>query len=73
MKNLNYQLKQLCRHNHDGRYATQQNRERMLSLLADQLHALSYRGLEAKSLKPKHVEALHQNLAPPSGLEPATH
>jgi len=58
MKNLNYQLKQICRHNRDGSYATQQNRERMLSLIADQLHALGYRGLEAKSLKPKHVQAL---------------
>ena len=58
MKNLNYQLKQLCRHNRDGSYATQQNRERMLSLVADQLHALGFRGLQAKSLKPKHVERL---------------
>lgn len=30
----------------------------MLSLIGDQLHALGYRGMEATSLKPKHVEAL---------------
>lgn len=58
MRNLNHQLKQLCRQNRDGSYATQQNRERILSLIADQLHALGYRGMQATSLKPKHVEAL---------------
>ncbi|MCB1863662.1 MAG: integrase, partial [Gammaproteobacteria bacterium] len=58
MRDLNYQLKQLCRRNRDGSYATQQNRERQLSLMADQLHALGYRAMNARSLKPKHVEAL---------------
>ena len=58
MRDLNYQLKQLCRRNRDGSYATQRNRERMLSLLADQLHGLGYRGMRAQSLRPKHVEGL---------------
>ena len=58
VRDLNYQLKQLCRRNRDGSYATQRNRERLLSLIADQLHALGYRGMRAQSLKPKHVEAL---------------
>ena len=58
VRDLNYQLKQLCRHNRDGGYATQRNRERLLSLIADQLHALGFRGMGAQSLKPKHVEAL---------------
>jgi site-specific recombinase XerC len=58
VRDLNYQLKQLCRRNRDGSYATQQNRERQLSLMADQLHALGYRAMNARSLKPKHVEAL---------------
>jgi len=58
LRDLNYQLKQLCRRNRDGSYATQRNRERLLSLIADQLHALGYRGMGAHSLKPKHVEAL---------------
>ena len=58
VRDLNYQLKQLCRHNRDGGYATQRNRERLLSLIADQLHSLGFRGMGAQSLKPKHVEAL---------------
>jgi site-specific recombinase XerC len=58
MKDLNYQLKKLCQHNRDGSYATQRDRERALSLIADQLVWLGYRGLKATSLKPKHVESL---------------
>ena len=33
----------------------------MLALIADQLHALGYRGLGVQSLKPKHTEALVQH------------
>ena len=58
VRDLNHQLKQLCRRNRDGSHATQRDRERMLSLIADQLHALGFRGMSARSLKPKHVEAL---------------
>jgi len=58
VRDLNYQLKQLCQRNRDGSYATQTNRERLLSLMADRLCALGYRGMLAQSLKPKHVEAL---------------
>ena len=58
MRDLNYQLKQLCRHCREGSYATQAKRERMLTLIADQLHELGYRGMTARSLKPKHIEAL---------------
>ena len=58
MRDLNYQLKQLCRRNRDGGYATQRNRERLLSLIADQLRALGFRNMNAQSLKPKHVEGL---------------
>ena len=58
MRDLNYQLKQTCRRNRDGSYGTQRNRERLLSLVADQLHTMGYRGMSAQSLKPKHVEAL---------------
>ena len=58
MRDLNYQLKQLCRRNRDGGYATQRNRERLLSLIAGQLHALGFRNMSARSLKPKHVERL---------------
>ena len=58
MKDLNYQLKQLCRNNRDGSYATQALRSRMLDQMADQLHELGFRKMQAKSLKPKHVVAL---------------
>jgi integrase len=58
MRDLNYQLKQLCRHCREGAYGTQNKRERMLTLMANQLHALGYRGMTTRSLKPKHVEAL---------------
>jgi integrase len=58
MRDLNYQLKKLCRHCREGAYGTQNKRERMLTLMANQLHALGYRGMTTRSLKPKHVEAL---------------
>ena len=58
MRDLNHQLKQLCRRNRDGSHATQRDRERVLTLIADQLHALGFRGMNSRSLKPKHVEAL---------------
>lgn len=60
MRGLNHQLKQLCRHNREGSYGTRAQRERMLTLLANQLHELGYRGMNDHSLKPKHVEALTQ-------------
>jgi integrase len=58
MRELNYQLKQLCRRNCDGSYRTQADRERQLTLIANQLHTLGYHNMKAQSLKPKHVEAL---------------
>ena len=58
MRELNYQLKQLCRRNRDGSYRTQTDRERQLTLIANQLHTLGYRKMNTQSLKPKHVEAL---------------
>ena len=58
MKELNYTLKQLCRNCREGSYATQRNRERILTLAANELHAMGYRRMQARSLKPKHIEAL---------------
>lgn len=58
MRDLNYELKQLCQRNRDGSFATRANREAMLSRVADQLHELGYRHMTAQSLKPKHVERL---------------
>lgn len=58
MRNLNYQLKKICQQSREGSYATQVKRERMLTLIANQLHELGYRSMVARSLKPKHVDAL---------------
>jgi len=58
MKDLNYQLMKLCRDNRDGSYSTQANRSRILDLMANQLSELGFRRMQAKSLKPKHVDAL---------------
>ena len=58
MRDLNHQLKKLCGHCREGAYGTQNKRERMLTLMANQLHALGYRGMTTRSLKPKHVQAL---------------
>jgi len=58
LKGLNHQLKTLCRNNREGSYGTQVRRERELTLMANELHELGYRGMNSHSLKPKHVEAL---------------
>lgn len=58
MRDLNYQLKQLCYNNPDGSYNTQADRQRLLNLIANQLHEMGYRGMTVRSLKPKHVDAL---------------
>jgi hypothetical protein len=58
MRDLNYQLKQLCSRNRDGSFATQRDRERSLDLIANQLHEMGFQHLAAQSLKPKHVAAL---------------
>ena len=58
MIDLNYQLKLLCRRNRDGGYLTRYNRERILTLIANQLHEMGFHHMVARSLKPKHVEAL---------------
>jgi hypothetical protein len=68
VRDLNYQLKQLCHRNRDGSYATQAKRMDHLMLIANQLYDLGYRGMKSRSLKQKHVDALvkgwvHQELA----------
>src|ERR1700694_3848018 len=58
MRDLNYDLKQLCRHHRGGSHATQADREHILDLIADPLHEMGFRHMNAHSLKPKHVEKL---------------
>ena len=60
MRDLNYDFKQICRHNRDGSFATQADRGNVLDLVADQLHEMGFRGLRAQGFKPKHVESLVQ-------------
>lgn len=69
MRDLNYQLKMLCKHSHEGSFETRVGRERQLTAIANQLHELGFRQLQATSLKQKHVQALvdhwlGQNLSP---------
>ena len=58
MRGLNHQLKQLCRHNREGSFGTQNRRERELTLIANELHGIGFRGMNSHSLKPKHVDGL---------------
>ena len=58
MRDLNYQLKMLCKHSHEGSFETRVGRERQLSAIANQLHELGFRQLKATSLKQKHVQSL---------------
>ena len=58
MQDLNYDLKQLCTRNRDGSFATQAGRERILTLVANQLREMGFVKMRAQSLKPQHVEQL---------------
>ena len=58
MNNLAHGLVQLCRHNRDGSYATQANRQNGLKSIANELYDLGYKLKSPKSIKPKHVDAL---------------
>lgn len=58
MKDVDFQLKQMCARNQDGSFATQHDRARALALMAGQLRELGFVHLRADSLRPKHVDAL---------------
>ena len=58
MRDLNFELQQLCRRNREGTRGTQAERENVLGLCADQLHEMRVRNLHAQGLKPKHVRKL---------------
>jgi len=63
MQDLNYELKQLCARNRDGSFATQHDRERILTLIANQLREMGFVNMHVQSLKPKHVEKLVERWA----------
>lgn len=58
MDDLTWTLKQLCRRNRDGSFATQADRQRSLTLMARQLRDAGFNQMQARSLKGKHVDAL---------------
>ena len=47
MRDLNHNLKQICKQCREGSYVTQRNRERMLTLIANVLHALGHLKMQA--------------------------
>lgn len=61
MDALQYDLKTIALGNGEGSYLTRQQRHRGLQLLARELRALGYKLPGARSLKPRHVEALVQH------------
>ncbi len=58
MKDLNFQLKQMCEQNRNGSYSTQHTRHLILQDVANQLDAAGFKRMDATSLKPKHVDWL---------------
>jgi site-specific recombinase XerC len=60
MRDLNHDLKKICRRNRDGSFGTRADRERILNLAANQLAEGGFRNLRAQGLRTKHVEHLVQ-------------
>ena len=58
MRDLNHDLKNLCQRNRDGSFATQHDRESILTLIANQLDEDGFRHLRATGVRSKHVEHL---------------
>ncbi len=71
MKDLNYDLIQLCSRNRDGSYSTQRARQFILTQIADQLPQFGFKDMRATSLKTKHVTALIEHWKN-EGLSPGT-
>jgi hypothetical protein len=71
MRNLNHDFKNLARRNRDGSFATQHDREVMLTLVANQLHEGGFRHLRAAGVRSKHVEHL-VNRWHEEGISPGT-
>ena len=58
MRTLNRDFKLMCQRNRDGSFATQHDRERLLTMVANQLHEGGFKNLRAQGLRTKHVEHL---------------
>ncbi len=62
MRDLNWELKELCEDNLDGSFATQDGRERTLTAFANLMAALGLTKLTLRGLKPKHIESFVRHL-----------
>ncbi|MGA0565571.1 phage integrase N-terminal domain-containing protein [Ancylobacter sp. VNQ12] len=58
MNDLAYSLRTLCQHAPDGSWATRHQRQSGLIAIAGELRQLGYKMPDARSLKPKHIQAL---------------
>jgi hypothetical protein len=58
MRNLTFDLMQLCRRNKDGSEGTRAERRKTLRLMSDQLAMLGYKKMRAHDLKGRHVNKL---------------
>ena len=58
MRDLNHDFKNLCQRNRDGSFATQHDRESILTLIANQLDEDGFRHLRATGVRSKHVQHL---------------
>ncbi len=58
MRNLAYQIKQICDHTKSGSYSSQASRRRRCSTIARDLEVCGFRNLDIQNLKPRHIEAL---------------
>ena len=54
MQDLNYELKQLCTRNRDGSFATQADRERILTLIANQLREMGFVNMRVRA-EARHI------------------
>lgn len=58
MNDLAYSLRTLCQHAPDGSWSTRHQRQTGLMAIATELRQLGFKMPDARSLKPKHVQAL---------------
>lgn len=58
MRTLNRDFKLMCQRNRDGSFATQHDRERLLTMVANQLHEDGFKSLRAQGIRTKHIEHL---------------
>ena len=62
MRDLNWELKELCEENADGSFSTQDGRERTLTAFANLMAELGLTKLTLRGIKPKHIEAFVAHL-----------